>query len=116
MSDSPKILIVDDQKDIVDTLATFLEGNGFQAIVAYNGDSAIKVCNQFKPALVILDLRMPGKTGIETAKEIPDYKVLFMTGFDDHSGTSDIKNSVGVCHKPIDLKILLNIVRRETTE
>ncbi len=79
-----KILIVDDEKDIVEFIQYNLEQEGFQVIAAYNGKEAIEIIRE-KPDLVILDVMMPGLDGYEVCKKIrknDKYKnipILFLT-------------------------------------
>ncbi len=79
-----KILLVDDEQDIVEFLEYNLRQEGFEVITAYDGVEAISKLSQ-KPDLIILDVLMPKKDGYETCKEIremPDFKetpILFLT-------------------------------------
>lgn len=57
-----KIMIVDDNKDIVDTLKTIMEKEGYITCFAYNGEEFLKKVDEFKPDLVLLDVMMPGLT------------------------------------------------------
>ncbi len=57
-----KIMIVDDNKDIVDTLKTIMEKEGHITCLAYNGEEFLKKVDEFKPDLVLLDVMMPGLT------------------------------------------------------
>ncbi|HPD57273.1 MAG TPA: response regulator [Smithellaceae bacterium] len=66
----PKILIVDDEKDIVDLIAYNLESEGFSVAKAYDGESAIRMIKAKKPDLVILDLMLPGINGIDVCKNL----------------------------------------------
>jgi phosphate regulon transcriptional regulator PhoB len=65
-----KILIVDDEKDIVDLISYNLEKEGFAALRAYDGESALKLVDAKRPDLVILDLMLPGMRGLEVCKFI----------------------------------------------
>jgi phosphate regulon transcriptional regulator PhoB len=65
-----KILVVDDEKDIVDLVSYNLEKEGFAAIKAYDGESALELIDEKKPDLVILDLMLPGMRGLEVCKSI----------------------------------------------
>jgi DNA-binding response OmpR family regulator len=65
-----KILIVDDEKDIVDLISYNLEKEGFAVLKAYDGESALKLVDTKKPDLVILDLMLPGMRGLEVCKFI----------------------------------------------
>lgn len=65
-----KILIVDDEKDIVDLISYNLAKEGFVTIKAYDGESALKLVKTKRPDMVILDLMLPGVRGLEVCKFI----------------------------------------------
>jgi CheY-like chemotaxis protein len=62
-----KILVVDDERIIADTIVAILLRHGFEATAAYSGSEAIERAGQFCPDSVISDVVMPGINGIETA-------------------------------------------------
>jgi len=64
------VLVVDDEKDILDLVAYNLQRNGYQVLTAANGDDAIDVATQKKPDLVLLDLMLPGTSGTEVARRL----------------------------------------------
>ncbi len=70
MDNSKKILLVDDDKDIIEFLDYNLKKEGFTTKTANNGDEAIKIAKSFLPDLIILDVMMSGKDGIETCEII----------------------------------------------
>jgi len=63
-----KILVVDDESDIVNLLKLILETEGFQVLTAFGGDEALNLAEVEVPDLVLLDLLMPGKSGLEVCK------------------------------------------------
>lgn len=65
-----KILIVDDEKDLVDLMVYNLEKEGFQTLRAYDGETALKLAENKKPDLMVLDLMLPGMQGMEVCKKI----------------------------------------------
>ncbi|OIP89106.1 MAG: DNA-binding response regulator [Syntrophaceae bacterium CG2_30_49_12] len=65
---SVRILVVDDEEDIVDLISYNLEKEGFTVIKAYNGEKAIELLKTGKPKLVILDLMLPGINGLEICR------------------------------------------------
>ena len=65
-----KILIIDDEKDIVDLISYNLEKEGFATIKAYDGEDALKLVEAQRPDLIILDLMLPGMRGLEVCKFI----------------------------------------------
>lgn len=64
------VLIVDDDPDIVEVLAFFLELDGYQILKAYDGDEALQVVSERKPDLVLLDVHMPGVDGYAVCRHI----------------------------------------------
>ncbi|MFZ1659748.1 MAG: response regulator, partial [Flavobacteriales bacterium] len=60
-----KVLLVDDEEDIVDLLRYNLEREGIQVVTANNGTEALKVAKAERPDLVVLDIMMPGMDGVE---------------------------------------------------
>lgn len=79
-----KILIVDDEPRIADTLALIFQQAGYDASAVYNGDDALAFIAARQPSLVISDVVMPGLDGIELAKAIrssyPDCQILLFSG------------------------------------
>jgi phosphate regulon transcriptional regulator PhoB len=65
-----KILVVDDEKDIVDLVSYNLEKEGFYTIKAYNGEDALRLAISDKPRLMILDIMLPGIQGLEVCRKI----------------------------------------------
>lgn len=77
-----KILLVDDEKDIVDLIEEVLINDGFKNIIkAYNGLDAISLCKIACPDVVILDIMLPDIDGIEVCKKIREFSycsILFL--------------------------------------
>ncbi|MBI3129492.1 MAG: response regulator [Candidatus Tectomicrobia bacterium] len=65
----PRILIVDDEKDIVEFLAMELSRRDFEVDTALSGEEAIEKIKENRPHLMLLDVRMPGMGGIETLRQ-----------------------------------------------
>ena len=76
MDNVTKILLVDDEQDILDFLSYNLEKEGFVVDTATNGKDAITKANKQKPDLIVLDVMMPGMDGIETCREIRNIDAL----------------------------------------
>jgi len=80
-----KILVVDDEPDIVEILQYNLEKEGYSVTSAYNGKDAVKEAKELQPHLIILDIMMPDMDGIETCREIrsisrlQDSMIAFLT-------------------------------------
>lgn len=70
MANETKILIVDDEEDIVEFLQYNLNKEGYSVRSAYNGNEAIEIAEEFSPHLIILDIMMPGLNGIEVCEKL----------------------------------------------
>jgi DNA-binding response OmpR family regulator len=81
--DPPVILVVDDERVIADTLSVILAQNGFAAMTAYNGTSALEIATLVPPQLLISDVMMPGMSGIDLAiairDAVPDCEVILFS-------------------------------------
>ena len=69
-----KILLVDDEQDILDFLSYNLKKEGYQVLTALNGKDAIALAKKEIPHLIVLDVMMPEMDGIETCREIREIK------------------------------------------
>jgi DNA-binding NtrC family response regulator len=78
------LLLVDDEKDFVESLAERLQIRDINVTTAFSGDEAIKLVEQNDFDIIILDVQMPGKSGVETLKEIKTKdqlaQVIMLTG------------------------------------
>lgn len=66
----PKILIVEDEPELVKVLRSYLEQAGFEVIAAYRGDTGLSAWENERPDLIILDLNLPGLDGLDVAREV----------------------------------------------
>jgi two-component system alkaline phosphatase synthesis response regulator PhoP len=71
-----KILIVDDEEDILEFVGYNLRKEGYQVITAGNGDEAVTLAREHVPQLILLDIMMPGMDGVETCREMRDIELL----------------------------------------
>jgi CheY-like chemotaxis protein len=118
-----KIIVVDDEPVIADTLVNILEGEGHDALAVSNGESAIKFVQMMHPAwpdLLVTDVIMPGMDGVETAKEMlrlaPGCRIILFSG---QVASSDLllkAKAEGYCFeilpKPVNPDILLAAINR----
>lgn len=115
-----KIIVVDDEPVVADTLVDILNGEGYNAISASNGSSAIESAARFSPDVVVSDVIMPGLSGIDTAKailkQIPNCRIILFSGqaasVDLVVEASKDGYSFEVLAKPIDPDVLLNTISR----
>ena len=82
-----KILLIDDEPDILRVLGISLKADGYQVIPALNGAEGLAAFTREKPSIVITDIKMPGMDGIEVLEKIkeldPDTEVIIITGHGD---------------------------------
>jgi len=94
---SKKILIVDDEPDIITFLSALLEENGYESVSAKDGTEGLELLRKEKPDLVLLDLMMPKKSGITMFQELrkdpelSDIPVIVVTGVSEVTGV-DFRN------------------------
>jgi len=79
-----RVLVVDDESLVADTLGLIFRRRGFDCQVAYSGEEALERMQSFAPSLLLLDLSMPGMSGLDVARAVavshPECRVLIMTG------------------------------------
>ncbi|MFW6314870.1 MAG: response regulator, partial [Desulfohalobiaceae bacterium] len=66
----PKILIVEDEPDILNLLHFHMQSQGYESHTARDGESGLKIFQDLRPDLVILDIMLPGQSGLEVCKQI----------------------------------------------
>jgi two-component system alkaline phosphatase synthesis response regulator PhoP len=117
-SKGKKILIADDEPDILEIIEYNLTSEGYEVFTAKDGDDALQKAKTIKPDLIILDIMMPKKTGVQVCEMLraqPSFKetlIIFLTALNDESsqmrgfdtGADDYVN------KPITPKLLLSRV------
>jgi len=119
MSDSHKILLVDDEKDILEFLSYNLKKESFIVRTAINGELAIEEARAFKPDLIILDVMMPEMDGIATCSEIRkisdlrDVLILFLTArSEEYSELAGFEAGADdYVTKPIKPKLLISRIK-----
>ena len=81
---SLKVLVVDDQRIIADTIAEILEGAGFKVMAAYDGETALEAARRFNPDYLLSDVLMPRMNGVDLGiairEMLPATKVLLFSG------------------------------------
>jgi CheY-like chemotaxis protein len=113
-----KIIVIDDEPIIADTLVNILNGEGHQAIATSSGSCALEWATRFRPDLIVSDVVMPGLSGIDTAKAIlksfPDCRIILFSGqaasTDLLAGTRDEGYSFEMLAKPVDPDVLLDTI------
>lgn len=90
MREKPLILIVDDEKDLLEIMSMKLGASGFEPVVAYNAKEAVAAAIKIHPDLILMDIHMPGgETGTDAALQIKqnpdtkDIKIAFLSSLKD---------------------------------
>jgi len=116
---SRRILIVDDEPNIVTSLEFLMRGDDYEVRVARNGEEALQLAESFRPDIVVLDVMMPRRSGFEVCQKIRenpvlgDVKIIMLT-----AKGRDVEKEKGLdlganayVTKPFSTKELMNTVR-----
>ena len=112
-----RILLVDDEREFVETLAERLQMRSMNTAVAYDGEQALEFLLEEEPEIMVLDLMMPGIGGIEVLRRVkqsnPRVEVIILTG---HGSEEDRKvcgaaGAFGYLQKPVDIEDLFRVMR-----
>ncbi|MEN9609597.1 MAG: hypothetical protein RLZZ628_411 [Bacteroidota bacterium] len=114
-----KILLVDDEKDILDFLSYNLKKHGYEVLTASNGNAALKVAERERPDIILLDIMMPIMDGIDTCRHIrsdPHLKhtlIAFLTARDEDMTQIQALDAGGddFITKPIKPQVLLSRIQ-----
>jgi len=110
------VLIVDDDVDLLSAERQVLAESGFRVVEARDGSEALRMVQDDPPALVVLDVQMPGMDGPSFARELRmalrRVPLVILTGVDDPRREADRCNAEAYLRKPFDAKELVEVVRR----
>ena len=123
MSHSAKILVVDDEPDVVRYFTALLEENGYATVSAADGVEALAKVRSERPELITLDITMPNESGVRVYRELKDDAVLrkipvvVVTGISHSfkqfiSSRSQVPPPDGYLEKPVTPQNLLDEVKR----
>jgi len=114
-----RVLIIDDEASIRSILSTLLKANGYNVEVADSGQAGLDVYDKFKPAVILLDLKMPGMDGMEVMEALDkrlnaDCKTIIMTAHGEVRSAVEAmkKGAFDYLQKPFDNDELLAIISR----
>lgn len=111
-----KILIVDDEYTVVDALREYLCLRGYEVLGAGRGEEALAILPEARPELMLLDIRLPGISGMEVLRKVralePSLKVIMITALDDANLRKEALalGAVGFAFKPLDVQGLERII------
>lgn len=124
MYSKPRVLLVDDDPGILETMSDILSLEGHEIDVADCGEEAVRLCAREDYDFALLDIRMPGMDGVATLRKIksmnPSMRVVMITGFDvgELASQAIAEGAEAVFRKPLDvasfLPLLLTSTRRRS--
>jgi len=124
MGQKKKILIVDDERDIIKALMIRLQGAGYDVVTAFDGAQGVFMAHKEKPDLIILDIRMPAGNGFSVAQRLKrsthtfTIPVIFLTGSPEKNAEEKAM-ALGArfyIKKPYEPEELLDAIRRALEE
>ncbi|MHA7814282.1 MAG: response regulator transcription factor [Phycisphaerales bacterium] len=114
MLEEVRVLIVDDEKDILDSIDAAFQSEGALTLTAMDGDEAVRICNEDPPDIVILDMMLPKRSGflaLEKIKGKENSPIVIMVTANEGKRHQAYGESLGVdayMLKPVPLGMLLN--------
>jgi CheY-like chemotaxis protein len=116
----PKVLVVDDNEDAADSLATLLDVMGYSVRIAYDGPEAIEAADEFQPEVALLDIGLPRLSGYDIARHVRQKRgrevlLVAITGWGQEDDRRKAREA-GFDHhftKPADFDVLLELIGRE---
>ncbi len=112
----PKVLLVDDEKEFVQTLSERLITRQYGSHPVFDGQQALDCLQTETPDVMVLDLKMPGMQGVEVLKEVkethPEVEVIILTGHgsDSDRATCMQQGAFAYLRKPVDIKELTAVI------
>lgn len=119
MQSNNRVLLVDDERDILEFLSYNLKKEGFEVATCTDGQMALDMLDEFQPNLIVLDVMMPGMDGIETCENIRSHSkydhilITFLTArAEDYSQVAGLEAGADdYINKPIKPKVLVSRVK-----
>lgn len=100
-----RVLVVDDDRLVADTLALIFERNGFTSRAAYSADEALEASREFGPDLLLCDVTMPARDGLslveDMTRELPGCRILMLTGF--YSNVKNVRDRARKLSRPVGI-------------
>jgi DNA-binding response OmpR family regulator len=111
-----RVLLVDDEKEFVTTLAERMQLRGLDPEVAFSGEQALKILEHSLPDVIVLDLKMPGINGLEVLRKVkkshPQVQVIILTGHGSDRDEAAARRLGAFDHlqKPVDINDLVRVM------
>ncbi len=100
-----RVLIVDDDRLVADTLTLIFESNGFAARAAYSAEEGLRSSREFEPHLLLCDVTMPDRDGLslveDVTRELPACRILVLTGF--YSNLKSVRELARKLSRPLGI-------------
>ena len=123
MSETKRILIIEDEPDFVTFLSALLNDNGYETLTAVDGEEGFRLAKAEKPDLITLDMTMPKQSGVRTYRDLKDDPVLkeipvvIITAIGDDMKSfleqrRQIPKPEGFMTKPVDQAELIEMINR----
>jgi CheY-like chemotaxis protein len=100
-----RVLVVDDDRLVADTLALIFDKSGFETRVAYSADEALECARHFAPHLLLCDVTMPGRDGLalvsDISRELPACRIIVLTGF--YSNLKSVREQASLLPRPVGI-------------
>ena len=112
-----RVLLVDDERDLVQTLSERLQLRDMGSAVAYDGASALRLVEEDEPEVMIIDLKMPGINGLQVLREVkqtrPEIEVIILTGKGSAADKArcEALGAFGYLEKPVDIERLSHMLK-----
>ncbi len=113
-----KVLVVDDEREFVQTLSERLQLRDMGSAVAYDGESALSMIQEDEPEVMIIDLKMPGVSGLEILKKVkatrPQIEVIVLTGHGCETVRKQCMDlgAFSYMQKPVDINLLSEALKK----
>ncbi|MFC1704902.1 response regulator [Nanoarchaeota archaeon] len=110
------VMVVDDEEHNRVTVQNILESNGYNVVTAVDGDDCLKKLKKMKPALILMDVMMPGTPVSVVVREIPEIKVAYFTVMRASDAQKSVltsaENVVGFIQKPFHLNTFIKKIKK----
>lgn len=115
------ILVIDDQPGIRRLLTEVLNDEGYEVATAENGYEGVRIAKEVQPAVILMDMKMPGMDGIETLRELKTSglqdRVIMMTAYGELETVKEARDlgAYSYITKPFDIIALCNMIHEQIT-